>query len=45
MTDQFTSFEKISYLEEIWQRFQDDPDSVSPRWRAYLVEFAKDQPV
>ena len=43
MTDQFTSFENIYYLEEIWQHFQDDPDSVSPRWRAYFVQYTKDQ--
>ena len=45
MTDQFTSFENISYLEQIWQRLHDDPASVSPRWRAYLDETAKDRPV
>ena len=42
MNDILTSFENIRYLEEIWQRFQDDPDSVSPRWHAYFAAFEKD---
>lgn len=45
MSDQFTSFENIYYLEEIWHHFQDDPASVSPQWRTYFDEFAKNQAV
>lgn len=45
MNDQLTSFENTPFLEEIWQRYQNDPASVSPQWRAYLGEFAKDPPV
>ncbi len=45
MNDTLTSFENIHYLEEIWQHFQDNPDSVSPRWQAYFAGLEKNRPV
>ncbi len=45
MNDNFASFENIQYIEEIWQRFQDNPDSVSHGWQAYFAELEEDNPV
>jgi 2-oxoglutarate dehydrogenase E1 component len=38
MNGNSTSFENIRYLEEVWRRYLENPDSVSPEWQAYLTE-------
>lgn len=33
-----TSSENIFYIEEIWERYQKDPDSVSRKWQTYFEQ-------
>jgi 2-oxoglutarate dehydrogenase E1 component len=40
-----TSFENITYIEEVWERYRENPYSVSSQWQAYFAELSNDRPV
>lgn len=38
MKNQLPNIENIQYLEEVWRCYSEDPQSVSPQWRAFFNE-------
>jgi 2-oxoglutarate dehydrogenase E1 component len=45
MDDKFTSFENIHYIEEVWERYRENPGSVSSQWQSFFAEFENERRV
>ncbi len=43
MVDPFLNFDNLAYLEEMVRRYQEDPTSVDPSWKAFLDGYALGQ--
>ena len=39
-----TNIDSLSYVEDLYEAFEKDPNSVDPRWRDYFRELAADSP-
>jgi len=39
MKRELPAYENLQYIEAVWERYKQDPDSVSPQWHSYFTGF------